>query len=140
MIQIEFEYEQNKVMVQAKSYEPFQYAIDRYIQKSQIQLDSVYFIAKGNQIKPESSLENIMTNLNKREKKIKVLVNKIQDKDNNGQQVIVKSKNIICPKCGENCRIIIEDCKIKLFFCRNNHINNSIRLIDLQDSKKSKYI
>ena len=69
MIQIEFEYNQDKVMIQAKSYEPFQSAIDKYIQKSQIQLDSVYFIANGNQIKPEYSLESLMTNIDKKIKK-----------------------------------------------------------------------
>ena len=136
MIQIEFEYKQNKVMIQAKSYESFQSVIDKYIQKSQIQLDSVYFIANGNKIKPERSLGRIMTNIDKQIKKIKVLVNKIQDKDNNCQEVIVKSKNIICPKCGENCRINIEDCKIKLFGCCNNHTTKSIRLLDFKDSQK----
>ena len=136
MIQIEFEYNQVKVMIQAKSYEPFQSAIDRYIQKSQIQLDSVYFIANGSQINPEYSLESLMTNIDKKNKKIKVLVNQIQDKDNNCQEVIVKSKNIICPKCSENCRISIEDCKIKLFGCCNNHTTKSIRLLDFKDSQK----
>ena len=136
MIQIEFDYKQDKVMIQAKSYESFQSAIDRYIQKSQIQLDSIYFIANGNKIKPEHSIESIMTNIDKKNKKIKVLVNKMQDKDNNYQEVIVKSKNIICPKCGENCRISIEDGKIKLFGCCNNHTTKSIRLLDFKDSQK----
>ena len=136
MIEIEFEYKQNKIMIQAKSYESFQSVIDKYIQKSQIQLDFVYFIANGNKIKPECSLESIMTNIDKQNKKIKVLVNKIQDKDNNCQEVIVNSKNIICPKCGENCRISIEDCKIKLFGCCNNHTTKSIRLLDFKDTQK----
>ena len=136
MIQIDFEYNQDKVMIQAKSYELFQSAIDRYIQKTQIQLDSVYFIANGNKRKPERSLENIMTNIDKKNKKIKVLVNKIQEKDNNCQEVIIKSKNIICPKCGENCRISLEDCKIKLFGFCNNHTTNGIRLLDFKDSQK----
>ena len=136
MIQIEFEYNQDKVIIQAKSYDSFQSIIDRYIQKSQIQLDSVYFIANGNKIKPERSLESIMTNMDKQNKKIKVLVNKIQEKDNNCQEVIIKPKDIICPKCGEICRISIEDSKINLFGCCNNHTTNGIRLLDFKDTQK----
>jgi hypothetical protein len=126
MIEIEFEYKQNKVMIQAKSYESFQSVIDKYIQKSQIQLDSVYFIANGNKIKPERSLESIMTNIDKRNKKIKVLVNKIQDKDNNCQEVIVKSKNIICPKCGEKAKLNIQNYNISLYDCLNGHEFNNL--------------
>jgi len=44
MIQIEFIFNQQKIIIQAKSDEKFQSVIDRFIQKSQIQLDSVFFI------------------------------------------------------------------------------------------------
>ena len=137
MIEVEFECNQNKIMIQANIYESFQAIIDKYIQKSLIQLNSAYFIANGNQIKPESSLESIMTDIDKQNKKIKVLVNMLEDKDDDSQeQVIIKSKFIICPKCGEICRITIEDCKIKLFGCCNNHTTNDIRLLDFKDSQK----
>ena len=137
MIEVEFECNQNKIMIQANINESFQAVIDKYIQKSLIQSNSVYFIANGNQIKPESSLESIMTDIDKQNKKIKVLVNMLEDKDDDSQeQVIIKSKFIICPKCGEICRITIEDCKIKLFGCCNNHTTNGIRLLDFKDSQK----
>ena len=78
-----------------------------------------------------------MTDIDKQNKKIKVLVNMLEDKDDDSQeQVIIKSKFIICPKCGEICRITIEDCKIKLFGCCNNHTTNGIRLLDFKDSQK----
>ena len=46
---------------------------------------------------------------------------------------IIKSKYIICPKCGENCRIKIENYKIKLFDCKNGHSINNILLDDYED-------
>ena len=69
MIQIEFQLDQQKIIIQAKSDETFQAVIDRYIQKSQIQLNSVYFISNGSQIKPDQILENIMTDMEKQNKK-----------------------------------------------------------------------
>jgi len=74
MIQIEFIFNQQKIIIQAKSDEKFQLVIDRFIQKSQIQLDSVFFISNGNQIKPEQTVESIMTDMEKQNQKMKVLV------------------------------------------------------------------
>ena len=130
MIQIEFIFNQQKIIIQAKSDETFQAVIDRYIQKSQ------YFISNGNQINPDQILENIMTDMEKQNQKLKVLVNMIEGKDNDKEQVIIKSKDIICPKCREPCRITLEDCKIKLFGCVNNHINNSIGLLKFPETQK----
>jgi len=135
MIQIEFEYVQEKIIIQARLDETFQKVIDRFIQKSQIQLNSVYFISNGNKINPEQSLESIMTDMDKQNQRMKVLVNKIEDK-NNDKHVIIKSKDIICPKCGELCRITLEDCKIKLFGCINNHTTNGIKLLDFPNTQK----
>ena len=129
MIQIEFIFNQQKIIIQAKSDEKFQSVIDRFIQKSQIQLDSVFFISNGNQIKPEQTMENIMTDMEKQNQKMKVLVNMIEDKNNDKKQVIIKSEDIICPKCSEPCRITLCNCKIRLFGCANNHITNNIELI-----------
>jgi len=136
MIQIEFQLEQQKIIIQAKSDETFQAVIDRYIQKTQIQLNSVYFISNGSQIKLDQTLENAMTELEKQNQKIKVLVNRIEDKSEDKKEVIIKSKDIICPKCSEPCRITLENCKIKLFGCVNNHITEDIRLLNFPGTQK----
>ena len=137
MIQIEFDFDQQKIIIQAKSNEKFQAVIDRYIQKSQIQMNSVYFISNGSQIKPDQIIENVMTDMEKRNQKIKVLVNMIEDKSNDKKQVIIQSKDIICPECGEPCRITLENCKIKLFGCVNNHITKDIRLLNFPKTQKT---
>ena len=134
MIQIEFQLNQQKIIIQAKSDETFQSVIDRYIQKTQIQLNSVYFISNGSQIKPEEILENVMTDMEKQNKKMNILVNMIEDK--NKDKIIIKSKSIICPNCGEPCRITLENFKIKLFGCIKKHINSEIRLLNFPKTQK----
>lgn len=136
MIQIEFQLDQQIIIIQAKSDETFQAVIDRYIQKTQIQLNSVYFISNGSQIKLDQTLENAMTEFEKQNQKIKVLVNMIEDKSNDKKEVIIKSKDIICPGCSEPCRITLENCKIKLFGCVNNHITEDIRLLNFPGTQK----
>ena len=99
-------------------------------------MNSVYFISNGNLIKPDQTLENSMTQMEKENQKIKVLVNMIEDKSNDKKQVIIKSKDIICPKCREPCRITLEDCTIKLFGCINNHITSGIGLLKFPKTQK----
>ena len=40
---------------------------------------------------------------------------------NKEKKNILKLKEIICNKCGENIKILIENYKIKLFGCKNGH-------------------
>ena len=54
-----------------------------------------------------------------------IVVNLIEESSRNN---IFTPKNIICPKCKENIRIQIEDYKIKLFQCKNNHVINNLLL------------
>ena len=48
---------------------------------------------------------------------------------------IIKSKEIICPKCGENCLMKFDDFKIKLFGCKNDHEVNDILLNDFNNTQ-----
>ena len=49
---------------------------------------------------------------------------------------IVKSKNIICPKCGENALIAINDYKITLYDCKNSHKIENLLLKEYFDTQK----
>ena len=69
MIQIEFDYNQQITVVQAKSNDLFQYVINSYLQKSLLNPNHVYFIANGNQINPQLTVERQMSDQNKQNKK-----------------------------------------------------------------------
>lgn len=58
MIQIEFDYNQQITVIQAKLDEPFKVAIDKYLQKVLLDPNNVFFIANGRQINPEDKIEN----------------------------------------------------------------------------------
>ena len=134
MIEIEFDYEQKKTIIQGNSKDKFQVIIDKYIEKSLLNPEYASFFVNGNKIVPEKTIEEQMNQLNKKDNKMKVLVNLINEK--NKEEVLIQSKDIICPKCNEPCKIKIENYKIKLYDCINNHIVENIKILDFQNTQK----
>jgi len=131
MVEIEFNFNQLITNIQAKLDDPFQDVIDKYMQKSLLQSGSVSFLANGKVINPNQSVESHMSNLNKENKKMKIIVTMIENVDPNKEQVIAKSKDIICPQCKEPCRITTENSKIKLYECVNSIIIKILNLLIL---------
>ena len=135
MVEIEFNFNQVITNVQAKLDDPFQDVINKFMQKSLLQPGSVNFLANGKVINPNGSVESHMSNLNKENKKMKILVTMTENDDRNKEQVIVKSKDIICPTCKEPCRITTENSKIKLYECVNGHTKEDIKFKDFDNTQ-----
>jgi hypothetical protein len=135
MVEIEFDFNQVKTNIQAKLNDPFQYVINKFMQKSLLQPGSVSFLVNGKVINPNGSVESHMSNLNKQNKKMNIIVTMIENEDPNKQQNIVKSKDIICPQCKEPCSITTEDYKIKLYECINGHTTEDIKFIDFENTQ-----
>ena len=133
MVEIEFNYNQMITVIQADFADTFQDVINKYAQKTLIDPKTTYFLANGKVINLEKTVESHMNKLNKENKKMKVLLYLVYvHKDKN---VYAKSKDIICPTCNESCRIKIENYKIKLYDCINNHIN-IINIKDFQEKQR----
>ena len=138
MVSIEFQFNQIFTVIQAKLEDTFREVIDKYLLKSSVNPESIYFLANGKNITPELTVESQMNKLNKQNNKMKVLVYSIEETTINKEEIKVKSKDIICPKCQEPCRIKIEkeNYKIKLFDCSQKHITDNIRIIDFPNTQK----
>ena len=65
---------------------------------------------------------------------MKALVILIDEK--NKEEKLIKSKDIICPKCKESCKITMKEGKFKLYECINNHITENIRIKDFLNTQK----
>ena len=120
MVSIEFQFNGIPFQIQINPELPFKEAINKYLQKSSINPDSICFLANGKNINPEEAIINQMSELNKKNNKMKILIYSLDDKDK--EPIIIKSKDIICPKCQEPCRIKLDDYKIKLIECSQNHV------------------
>ena len=133
MVEIEFDNNQVITMIQANVEDLFKDVINKYLGKALISPENVSFIANGSVINPNLTVEKQMNNLDKENKKMKVIVNVMKEDDD---KAIIKSKEIICPKCHEPCRIKLENYKIKLYDCINGHVNENINLIDFNNTQK----
>ena len=133
MVEVEFNYQQNLINIQSNMTDIFEEIVQKYTIKSNLDINNIYFISNGKIINKEDKLENIMSEENKKDKKIIVLVyskNSTIKMENNNIKI---SKDIICPECKEICKYEIKDYKIKLYDCKNGHIKENINLNDFEN-------
>ena len=88
MIQVEFIYNNNVTVLEADSHSPFQYVIDKYIQRSLLDINSIYFIYSGEIIDPNQPIINKIKYMHMQNNKIQILV-----QPRNGIQIYNNSNN-----------------------------------------------
>mgnify|MGYP006916135211 CR=1 FL=1 len=133
MIEVGFDCNQQITKVQGNLDDPFKISINKFLQKSSLEPDNVFFIVNGKPINFEEKIEKQISKMNKENKKCKVLVQLLES-----TPIIPKyekSKDIICPKCYEPCRIKNQNFHISLFGCINNH-TNTYKIKDFFDSQE----
>ena len=94
---------------------------------SKVELDKTknyYYLYNGNKINEELKYEEIINNIDKDENNIKILV--MEENKNIINENIKELNEIICPECGENILIKLEEYKINLYKCKNNHNIDSL--------------
>ena len=125
MTLIEFDFESQIVSIQANSSDFFKDVIKRFEEKLSIEPNSLDYLANGNIIDPEKKVENYI--LNKVNGKMRVITSKRYKENKN--DVIVQSKDIICPSCKNPASIKIDD-HIKIYDCCDRHITEGIKIDD----------
>ena len=69
MVEVEFNYQQNKVIIQGKMDNIFEEIIQKYINKTNLDINKIYFISNAKVINKNYKLENIMSESDKRNNK-----------------------------------------------------------------------
>ena len=133
MVELEFDYEQSKVFLQANLTDYFSNVITKYYQKTLIEPNSVIFVAHSFKVQENNRIMDIMDQSDKKNNKLYIAVFPLYINVN--KKVIEDSKEIICPKCSEQCQIKIEDYNVKLFDCKNNH-STILSLNHFKESQK----
>jgi len=131
MAEVEFIYKGISINIVCNKNEKMKDICGRFINEAKANKNLIYYLYNGSKINEELTLENIINNRNIN--KIKILANLINEEIRNS--ILIKSKDIICPECKENIRIKIEDYKIKLYECKNNHTINNIFLEKYEDTQ-----
>ena len=123
MAQVEFQYNCVSSIIQCKEDQKMYEICNNFINKSHLNENNLHFIYNGKggkQFDKNLTFNQMANSYDKTRKKMNILV--ISNNIENDNNTLIKSKNIICPKCGEDIKIkTIENFKIYLFECRNNH-------------------
>ena len=141
MAEIEFKYNGNIILIQCDENENMKEIYKRFLNKTQLEKDNLYFIYGGKNLEnsEELNFNQIANSIDKERKKMNILVNK-NNNDNKNEYLenkLIKSTDIICPDCGENIKIKIANYKISLYDCKNKHKKNNL-LLDKYE--KTQYI
>ena len=126
-IKIEFDLNQSKLTEYSAPDELFQNVVDKYAGKVGLSPGSFYILVNG-KINPEKTVGSLMTESNKLSNSLSVVVNTLDEP--NKEIKLIKSKNIICPKCYEPCKIKLEDDKFTLYDCPRNHKEEKVKIVD----------
>ena len=133
MVEIIFDYNSMQTVIQANLNDSFENIIQKFITKTQLDLNNLHFLAKGKIINKNEKIEKIMDESDKLNKRLIILVNSINNNINNTN--IIKSNDIICPICKEICKYEIKKHKIKLYDCKNGHIIDNIKLNEFNNKQ-----
>ena len=134
MIDVECEYLGSNVTVQAKLTDKMSLVFQKFKTKAQTNSDSLIFLYKGSTISEEPLLEQVISNDDRNENKMKIVVNSLDNQPNPNTSSNCISADIICPQCKENCMIKMEKCKIT-FNCKNGHNQENILLEEFKKTQ-----
>ena len=132
MAKVIFNYKGIETEIQCNINEKINDIFKNYINKIGYDISKVYFIYNGNKINVNLILNEIINKEDKRRNIMNILVNeniKTIIKENK-----IVSREIICPKCYENILIKLNEYKINLFDCKNNHEINNILLNEYENN------
>ena len=133
MSEIEFFYNGDYTKYFCNTEDSVKDLLNKFTTKIGKNIDDLYFLNNGKNINEELTFKEIINS----EKNNKITILAYDNSNNNVKSQKIKSKDIICPICGENTSIKIKDYNIILNGCKNGHLINDI---SLKEFEKSQYI
>ena len=134
MAQIDFSFNGIITTIQCNINDKFKDIINNYASNTGNDINKIYYLYSGQKIENyELTFNEISNNLDKEKKRMYIQINEIKEEINNNRKI--KSKQIICPKCGEDIRINFNEYKIKLYECKNGHNFNDILLEEFENTQ-----
>ena len=131
MAKVIFNYNEIQIEIQCNINDKIKDIYKKYETKIGKDISKLFFIYNGNKIDDNLNLNEIINEEDKRRNIMNILVNE------NNETIIKENKielrEIICPKCNENILIKLNEYKINLFNCRNNHNIDNILLNEFEN-------
>ena len=133
MNKVEFRYKNGITIIQCMPNDKMSEICIKFANKAHVDKNSIFFSYNGvggNEFNEELTFSQMAGNKN--ENKMCILVYDLNEENNNKT---IKSKKVICPKCGKNIKLNIKNYKINLFDCINNHEVNNLSIKEFEKSQ-----
>ena len=130
MSEITFIYKGNEILIPCTNGEKMKELMERLSNKINISKNDIYGLYNGKILDEEMKEDQIRKDENNK----KIILIYEYDKSTIINNVI-KSNEVICPKCKENCLIKIENYKIILYNCKDNH-ETTLSMNEYEESQK----
>ena len=130
MVEVHFSFNSYITKIHAKKEEKMEEIFKRFAFKAQVDINNKIFLYNGEKVNKQLTFIELANFLDRETGKMVIIV----DNDTNDIDIskkdkdLKKSREIICPKCNENCLIKIKDYKIFLYGCKNGHKIDNIFL------------
>ena len=138
MVTVIFIFNGKKTTILCKKEDKMKDICNHFISRFKINTNSVCFIYNENMLNMDLTFNEQANPIDNERNEMNILVYEIQknsDIQKYRKNIIVKSKEIICPECDEDCRMSIKDFKINLYDCKNNHKTENILLNEFNYSQ-----
>ena len=126
-----FTFEGSNYKIQCKREEKMKDICDRFISKLGLNKNNIVLIYNGDTINNDLTFIEQANENDKRNNEMNILVDDITEYNNS----LVKTKDVICPNCKENCIMSIVDYKIILYECKSGHKLNNIFLDEFNNTQ-----
>ena len=125
MTEIIFSFQNQTTIIQCKQEDSMKDICIKFANKIMRNVNELIFMYGGEKINLNSKFMEVSSEEDKKSGKMKIIADL---KENIKKFEPIISNEIICPKCKENCRFKINDYKITLYGCQNNHEKRNINL------------
>ena len=133
MIKVYFCYKGSIFDIPSTKDEKMESIFQKFISMAKLSIDSVYFIYSGNSItNKELTFDQIANENDKKSNRLNILVNEVSTEPLTSP--IVKSKEVICPKCHEHSKIHLDDYQISIK-CKNGHLNEYLSFVEYEETQ-----
>ena len=138
MAQVEFQYNGINTIIQCQEDQKMVEICNNFLTKSNINENGLLYCYDGKSISQfdnNISFNEMANSIDKQRKKMNILVINNENINCNNKESLIKSKNIICPECGDNIRIEIKNFKVNSYECKNNHKINNMSLNEFEKTQ-----
>ena len=132
MAEVIFKYNGIDTIIQCITGDKLKDICEKFCIKVGIDINKIIFIYGGEILNMNLKYKEIANEIDKKNLKMNILV--YDNNSKNEKERIIKSKDVICPRCGEICIINFKEYKIILEKCKNNH-ENRIEIKDYENTQ-----